>query len=444
MLTDDHHPWWWEFARIEFYPLTIDTIFASVVLIVLLISSALVSGAEVAFFSLSSSYKKKLEKDKDNKNFKRVLSLLDIPEKLLATILIANNFINIGIIILFSFVFSNFINFNDFEAFEFVFKVVIITFLILLFGEIIPKVFASQYPLKFACFMSLPLYISEKLFRPLAKLMVLITSSLQRKFKSYNKNISIKDLSHAIDLAAEEIVEEKEMLESIVKFSSIEIQEIMCPRVNVEAVDIEISFSSLKATIVDSGFSRIPVFKNNLDNIKGIIHVKDLIPYVQSNILEWSKLIRKPYFVPEHKKINELLVEFKSNKNHIAIAVDEYGGTSGIITMEDILEEIVGEIYDESDIDEKYFEQLDENTYFFIGKVQLNDFYKILNIPKTSFEYIKGDADSLAGLLLEIKKSLPHKGEQINYKNFTFIVESVDKKRIKKIKVIKKHVFEKR
>lgn len=431
------HPLIWNIFEINIFPTEI--FITAIVLIILLLFSALISGSEVAFFSLSPVQKKRIESNSNSRN-KKINALLKIPERLLATILIGNNFVNVGIVILSSYFFSTIIDFNDNKTLEFIFHVVVITFLILLFGEIIPKVFATQYALKFVKFMVYPLSFLEYLFRPASNLLINSTSFIQKRLLKRRKDISIHELSHAIELTSEEIVEEKEMLEGIVKFSNIDVEEIMCARVDIAAIEYKTEFAKLKSEIVEMGFSRIPVYNENLDNIRGIIYIKDLISHIhEKSNFHWQKLIRPPYFVPESKKINQLLTEFKNHKNHLAIVVDEYGGTSGLITMEDILEEIVGDIQDESDINEKNYEKQSDGSYIFNGKLQLNDFYKIFDIDENSFDEIKGDADSLAGLLLEVKGEIPSKYEKIKLKNFKFKIMSVDKRRIKRIKVSHKN-----
>ena len=416
-------------------PVSFDVFIAFVIVLFLLISSALVSGSEVAYFSLSPAELNKLRRSK-LKIDQSVLRLLGIPDRLLATILVANNFINIGIVIISAFITSKLFNFSGPAAFGFIIQVVIITFLLLFFGEILPKVYASRYAVKFSKLMAKPLDISEKIFRPINSFLIYSTSIVNKKFMQKRKNISIAELSDALELTQHDISEDKKILKGIVKFSNIYVKEIMKSRVDVVSVDITTKFKDLMSIINNSGYSRIPVYENTFDNIKGILYIKDLLPYIhKSGFFKWQSLIRPPYYIPESKKINDLLKEFQINKIHMAIVIDEYGGSSGIITLEDILEEIVGEITDEYDYEESIYTKIDENQYIVEGKILLNDFYKILNINEDVFDDIKGEADTLAGLILELRGEIPRKDEKISYKNFVFKVISVDKRRIIKIHV---------
>lgn len=405
------------------------------IVLFLLISSALVSGSEVAYFSLSPAELNKLRRSK-LKIDQAVIRLLGIPDKLLATILVANNFINIGIVIISAFITSKLFNFSGPAAYGFIIQVIIITCLLLFFGEILPKVYASRYAVKFSKLMAKPLDISEKIFRPINSFLIYSTSIVNKKFMQKRKNISIAELSDALELTQHDISEDKKILKGIVKFSNIYVKEIMKSRLDVVSVDITTKFKDLMSIINNSGYSRIPVYENTFDNIKGILYIKDLLPYIhKSGFFKWQSLIRPPYYIPESKKINDLLKEFQINKIHMAIVIDEYGGSSGIVTLEDILEEIVGEITDEYDYEESIYTKIDENQYIVEGKILLNDFYKILNISENVFDDIKGDADTLAGLLLELRGEIPGKDEKISYKNFVFKVISVDKRRIIKIHV---------
>ncbi|RUT73220.1 gliding motility-associated protein GldE [Ancylomarina longa] len=404
-------------------------------MVLLLFCSALISGSEVAMFSLSPQQISDIEFEENQKS-KKLLQLLKIPERLLATILIANNFVNVGIVILSSFTTNALVDFSKAPGIGFVVQVVIITFLLLLFGEIIPKIYASQTSVRFSKLMALPLFYLEKLFRPLSIILIKSTSLVNKRI-SKKQNISMGDLSQALELTADEITEEIEILEGIVNFGNINVEEIMQSRMDVIAVDVHTSFSKLKSVIIESGYSRIPVYDGNLDNVRGILYVKDLLPHHHKpNTFRWQTIIRPPFYVPETKKINDLLEEFQTKKNHMAIVVDEYGGTAGIITMEDILEEIVGDITDESDDEKKTFTIEEDGSYLFEGKTLLNDFFKIMDLESDIFDDIKGDADTLAGLLLEMKGEIPHKKEEFQYKFFQFIVEAVDNRRIKKIRLI--------
>ena len=415
-------------------PLTISIIIEFLILIVLLLCSALISGSEVAFFSLNPKEINKLKNSKSKTNH-NILRLLEIPNKLLATILVTNNFVNVGIIILSSFITNSLIDFSNAVTLGFIFQIVIITFILLLFGEILPKVYASQYRLRFAHIMAYPLIVIESIARPINAMLISSTSVIKKRFDG-KQNISIDELSEAINITSDNIPEEKKILKGIVKFGSIDVKEIMRARIDVVAVNIDTKYKNLLSIIVESDYSRIPVYEETFDSVKGVLYVKDLLPYINNDDnFEWQKLIKPPYFVPETKKIDDLLEEFQKNKIHMAIVIDEYGGTSGIITMEDIIEEIVGEINDEKDTEEFRYHKIDIHNYIFEGKTLLNDFYKITNTSDEYFNEIKGESESLAGLLLEIKGELPKKGEIINYKQFEFTIDTVDNRRIKKIKV---------
>nr|WP_320118312.1 gliding motility-associated protein GldE [uncultured Marinifilum sp.] len=404
-------------------------------MVLLLFCSALISGSEVALFSLSPQQVNDIESEENHKN-KRLLKLLRLPEQLLATILIGNNFVNVGIVILSSFITNSLVDFSNAPTIGFLVQVVIITFLLLLFGEIIPKVYATQTSVRFSKFMAFPLYYMEKIFRPLSIILIKSTSIVNKRI-SKKQNISMGDLSHALELTADEITDEMEILEGIVNFGNINVEEIMKSRVDVIALDVRAAFGKVKSTIIDSGYSRIPVYDGTFDNVRGVLYVKDLLPHHHKpNSFRWQSIIRPPYYVPETKKINDLLEEFQTQKNHMAIVVDEYGGTSGIITMEDILEEIIGDITDESDEEKETYTLEKDGSYLFEGKTLLNDFFKIVNLDSETLEDIKGDADTLAGLLLEIKGDIPQKKEAFKYKTYQFIVEAVDNRRIKKIRFI--------
>jgi len=362
--------------------------------------------------------------------------MVKMPERLLATILIANNFVNVGIVIISTYMNSRLFDFSSHPFFGFIIEVVIITFMLLLFGEIIPKVYANQYATSFVVFMVRPILFLEKVFRPLSTLLINSTSFINKRFQTKKQNLSIDDISHALDITEDKITEDKKILKSIVKFGNIDVKEIMKSRVDVIAVDTLIRFKKLLSVIIDSGYSRIPVYEDNFDNIKGILYIKDLLPHLQKDDkFEWQNLSRQAYFVPETKKINDLLGEFQSKKNHMAIVVDEYGGTSGIVTLEDILEEIVGEITDELDEDDIVFEKLNNNTFVFEGKTLLNDFYRIIECENDVFEELKGDAETLAGVVLEYKGEIPKKNETIKILNFDFTILAVDNRRIKKIEI---------
>ncbi|TKG88916.1 gliding motility-associated protein GldE [Puteibacter caeruleilacunae] len=402
----------------------------------LLFISALVSGSEVAFFSLNPADKDEL-KSRKTRSAGLVLKQIDSPQKLLATILVANNFVNVGIVILSSWITNSLLDFTGNHVLGFIFQVVVITALLLLFGEIIPKVYAAQHPKGFSLLMAGPLNVLEKIFRPVNTLLISSTSFVNRRFKKHKQNISIDDISEALELTSnEDLKQDKDILEGIIKFGNISVDEIMRSRVDVVALELKDDFMKALSVINESGFSRIPVYSESFDNVRGILYVKDLLPHIhKGKTFKWQSVIRPPFYVPETKKIDDLLEEFQKNKVHMAIVVDEYGGTSGIITLEDILEEIVGEISDEYDEDEKYYTKIDDKHYQFDGKILLNDFYKVLNCPDDIFDQIKGDADTLAGLILEIKGDIPEKNETITYGNFLFSIEAADDRRIKQIKV---------
>ncbi len=414
-------------------PISFTLIIGFIIIIVLLMASALISGSEVAFFSLSPSNINTIKRS-DLKKDKIILKLIKKPEKLLATILIVNNFVNIGIVILSSFLSNSLFDFSNSPVWGFIIQIVIIAFLLLIFGEILPKILATQRPVGFAKFMALPIIILTKIFNPLNTILINSTNIVNKKFAKKKQNISLNDLSQALDLTSEDLKDDKKILKGIVKFSNIDVKEIMVSRLYVKSVDIKTDYSKLLDLIVETGFSRIPVYDSNFDNVKGVLYIKDLLSHIhKGNSFKWQSFIRHPYYIPETKKINDLLEEFQLKKIHMAIVIDEYGGTSGIITLEDVLEEIVGEINDELDDVEKVFTKVNNNTYIFEGKTLLNDFYKIFNIEDTVFNDVKGDADTLAGLILELTGEMPQAHEIIECDDFNFKVKSVDNRRIKQI-----------
>ena len=422
--------------NVAFYPAEPGSILAIFIVLILLVGSALISGSEVAYFSLSPTDKQNLE-DRDTRNSRAVLELIRKPVRLLGTILITNNFINVGIVIISSFVMNRLINFGTSKTLQFMTQVVIVTFILLLFGEILPKLYANLYASRFAQFMAYPLKFLEKLFDPISSMLIYSTSMVNRRLARKKQNISMDDLSEALELTSKDISEEKNILEGIIKFGNIDVKEIMKARIDVVSADIKTNLDELISIAIDSGYSRIPIYDKTFDNVKGILYIKDLLPHIhKSKNFKWQSLIRPLYYVPENKKIDDLLNEFQTKKIHMAIVVDEYGGTSGIITLEDIIEEIVGEITDESDEDEVFFDQLSGNEYLFDGKILLNDLYKILETEDDIFESVKGDADTLAGLILELKGDFPDRGEKTSFRNFEFIIEAVDKRRIKQIRLI--------
>ncbi len=419
--------------NIQFHPITFSIAISIVIVFLLLLSSALISGSEVAFFSLNAADKEKLRKK--GKTNKRVLKNLENPEKLLATILSSNNFVNIGIIILSAHITNNLFTIENSQVLEFGLQVVLITFLLLLFGEIIPKVYATHFALGFAKFMAFPIQTLEKIFRPINSLLIYSTSFVNRRLQKHRKKISMHEISQALELTSDkELSEEKDILEGIVKFGNKSVDEIMKPRVDVIALDIKTNFSQVLRLINNSGYSRIPVYINSFDTVSGILYIKDILPHAhKGNSFKWQTLTRAPFYVPETKKISALLEEFQKSKVHLAIVVDEYGGTSGIVTLEDILEEIVGDITDEFDDEENFFSKISDNKFMFDGKVLLGDFYRIMDCNDDVFDEVKGDADTLAGLILELKGEIPLLHEKINCKEFNFTIEEVDNRRIKQI-----------
>jgi len=419
---------------ISFYPITFGVIFGFIILIILLALSNLVSGAEAAFFSLSPANLKYIGDNKSKTN-SLILELLEKPEQLLASILIANNFINVGIVILSAYLTNIVVDFSQAPILGFVFQVVVITFILLLFGEIIPKVLATSKALPFSRFMSFPLFVIGKLFKPFTYLLVSSTAQMNRRFSS-RRNISLDELGDALDITSGQHPAEEKILRGIVNFGHTEVSEIMRPRLDVVAIEVTKGFNKLKSIVIESGYSRIPVYENSFDEVRGVLYVKDMIPYIDNpDDFNWQKFIREPYFIPESKKINVLLSEFQTNRIHLAIVVDEYGGTCGIVSLEDILEEIVGEISDESDEEVSLYTKIDEHNYVFEGKILLNDFAKVVNVDDSVFDDVRGEAETLAGVILEMMGALPKKNDTITHKFFKFTIDSVDNKRIRRIKV---------
>jgi gliding motility-associated protein GldE len=423
-------------SQIQFYAPGISAIICLVASLFLLLMSAFASGSEIAFFSLTP--KDLSELDSDNVKDKKILMLREDSERTLATILITNNFINVTIIMLLNYFFSQIVDFGAAYWLHFLVVTVLLTFLLLLFGEIIPKVYSRVSPLAFCRRVVNGILFFRQLFWPIGTLLLGSGIIAERFVQRREYDISADELEQALDMTdKEEIRDEKEMLEGIIRFSDEMVKEIMTSRQDIVDIDIKSSFKDVIDNIVENNYSRIPVYQGSIDNIRGILYIKDLLPHLSKPAtFRWQSLIRPPYFVPETKKIDDLLRDFQENKVHIAIVVDEFGGTSGIITLEDILEEIVGEINDEYDEEEKSYTRINANTYIFEGKTLLSDFYKILDIDDETFEDVEGDADSLAGLLLEIKGDFPELHERLDYKNFTFEVTELDGHRISKIKVV--------
>lgn len=406
-----------------------------VVLGILLFGSALMSSSEVAYFSLGPEDIEKLKINK-SKRAKTALRLVSMPDKLLSTILVANNTVNIAVVLLAAYLSARTFDFSSYPLLGFIIEAIGITFLLLIFGEIMPKVYATHNQIPTALFMAIPMMVLEKTFRPVASLLILSSAFVKKRTGAMSSNISMDDLSDALELASEDINEDEKILKGIVNFGNINVSAIMCPRIDVTAVDIKLGFSKILSIITESGFSRIPVYSGSFDSVKGILYAKDILPYVNSpDNFNWQTLLRPPYFVPETKRINDLLKEFQVKKIHMAVVIDEYGGTSGIITLEDILEEIVGEITDESDEEETMFRKIDEKSFIFEGKVLLNDFFKIIEADDDPFEEVRGESETLAGLILELTGEIPQKDQVIKYKNFIFRIESADKRRVKEIHV---------
>ncbi|WP_273273856.1 gliding motility-associated protein GldE [Maribacter polysiphoniae] len=415
-------------------------------LIILLFCSALISGAEVAFFGLSPTDINTIEQDKTAKG-NIVVKLLERPKKLLATILIANNAINIGVVLIFNLIgdtlFSN-INYFlfNFISVRFLLEVVVATFLILMFGEILPKVYANRNRVSFSHFMAYPLKVLDFLFSPLSLPMRSSTIYLNKRLGTHKSSLSVDHLSQALELTSEgdTTKEEQKLLEGIVSFGNTDTKQVMRPRIDLFALSEDMKFPDVLSEIKKQGYSRIPVFSENMDNVLGVLYVKDLLPFIDRKSFNWISLIREPYFVPENKKLDDLLLEFQEKKNHLAVVVDEYGGTSGIVTLEDIIEEIVGDISDEFDDEDLVYSKLDDYNYVFDGKTALKDFYRVVKMDDDGdFEEQKGESETIAGFVLEIAGSFPKKGDKVEFKNYEFIVESLDKKRLKQIKVILPH-----
>lgn len=422
------------------HPLVISTPFITsiVVLLILLMCSALISGAEVALFSLTKS---NLDEGLENKSptMQIIASLLERPKKLLATILVANNFINIAIVLLFAYIGETLFRGISSTLIRFLVEVVSATFLILLFGEIIPKIYASRNSVKFSSFMARPLRVLDVVFSPLSLPMRFVTIKIQDKFGKQRSNLSVDQLSQALELTNEEDTtkEEQKLLRGIVSFGNTDTKQVMRPRMDLFALSVQTPYETIIKAIIDNGYSRIPVYEESIDTIKGVLYVKDLLPHLNKKTFDWTTILREPFFVPENKKLDDLMVEFQTKKVHLAVVVDEYGGTSGLVSLEDIIEEIVGDISDEYDDDDLVYTKLNNNNYSFEGKTPLKDVYKIVGIGDDAalFEARKGEAETLAGFVLEISGGFPRIGSKINFENYVFTVEALERKRIKQIKI---------
>lgn len=407
------------------------------IVLILLLCSGFVSASEIAFFSLTPNDRSAIDEEKHPSD-KKVVELLDDSERLLATILISNNLVNVAVIIILYFCFDKTIDFGQAKWLEFLVMTVLLTFLLLLFGEVIPKIYSSQHALAFCRFAAPKLQILSKIFWPLSKLLIRSKVITNRLVNHEEDLLTVDDLEKAMELTdKKDIAEESNMLKGIIRFGGEMAKEIMTSRVDIVDLDIKASFKDVLACIVSNNYSRIPVYQDTQDNIKGVLYIKDLLPHLgKPQGFRWQTLIRPAYFVPETKMIDDLLRDFQRDKVHMAVLVDEFGGTSGIVTMEDILEEIVGEINDEYDDEEKPYQRLNQNTYIFEAKTLMSDFTKIIGLDDSYFETVEGEAETLAGLLLEIKGEFPVQGERIEYKRFTFDVLEVDQRRIVKVKVI--------
>ena len=407
-------------------------------LIILLIFSGIISGSEVAFFSLTRNQLVS-ENKKDQSSLDKIRKLLDKPKRLLATILIANNFINIAIVLLFASLEGLYLSGIESPIIVLIIQVGLITFLIFFFGDILPEIYAIRNVLKFSLFMAKPIFFMDRyllffLTIPMSRL----TGFMESKLAHRGNEFSVDKLSQAFELTSDDetTLDEQKILKGIVSFGNIETRQIMCPRIDVFAINNKINMNKIIPLILEKGFSRVPVYEESLDRIKGILYIKDLLPHINKKDFDWLKIIKPPFYVTENKKLDDLLMEFKQKKIHLAVVVDEYGGTSGIITLEDVIEEIVGDISDEFDDDNLNYSKLDERTFIFDAKIGMNDFYKVieLNDPK-EFEETKADSESLAGFLLEVAKEFPETGQQIFFRKYKFIIESANKKGIKTVKI---------
>lgn len=420
-----------------FQPFSLEIGIAIFLAIALLICSALISGSEVAYFSLSPSERDILDNEKSPTS-DRALRLLSLPHRLLATILIANNFVNIGVVVLSSFIVARGLNFSAYPAwFAVAVQVGVVTFLLLLLGEVIPKVYATVKGMSVIRFMALPLSVLLKICYPLSSLLISSTNVINKRIKKRQSDYSVDELEHALELTKDDETtpDEQKILKGIVRFGNTDVKQIMTPRTELMAFDFRTPYTELLTELLEEGYSRVPIYKESIDQVLGILYLKDLLPHAESTDLEWQSLVRSPYFVPENKKLDDLLKEFQTLKVHMAVVVDEYGGTSGIVTLEDIIEEIVGEITDDFDDEDIFYSKLDEQNYIFEGKTPLVDLYKILDIDGENFEDVKGESDTLAGFMLELSGKILSKNEKVRFENYLLTVEAADKRRIKRIKL---------
>ena len=417
---------------------TVNAVIGLVILCLLLVASALISSSETAYFSLQPADIDSLESMTDPKS-QLVLQLRENPKMLLATILIGNNFVNVTITLLATYIVSEMFDMANHPAAAFIMELVVVTSLVLLIGEIIPKILAAKKPVRFARFMARTLQVLIVLFKPLSKLLVNSTSFMDKHLERKKADISMDDLSTAVNIATESStpLDEKNMLKGIASFTEKEVSNVMKPRIDIVAVEVGMPFREMLDTVIKSGFSRIPVYEESLDKVSGILYVKDLLPYLDVQTFEWRMLLRPAFFVPENRKINDLFQDFREKKIHIAIVVDEYGGTSGLITMEDVIEEIVGEINDEFDNvkQEQHYTKIDDSTYLFKAQTSIVDFCKVFNLDEDYFEEQQGEADTLAGLVLEIEGRIPEIGFSFDVEKFNFEITDADPRKIIQIKV---------
>lgn len=416
-----------------------EAVITIVILFIMLAVSGLISGSETAFFSFQPADFDELKRN-HGKRGKKVISLRNKPKELLATILISNNFINVGIVVISTYLTTLLFNLKSHPALTFLVQIVIVTSFLLIFGEILPKIFANKKPVYFSLFMVETIAVLMWFFKPLSLILVKSTAVIDKRLMAKKISVSMSELSDAIDMTVDDSTpeEERKILKGIATFGEKEASEVMRSRVDVTAIDTETLFHEVIKMVTESGYSRIPVYKENLDHVEGLLYIKDLLPLIEKQEeLKWKPLVRPAFFVPENKKINDLLQEFRSRKIHMAIVVDEYGGTSGIITLEDILEEIVGEISDEFDVEDEVFhyKKLNTYTYLFDAKTPLNDLCKILEIDDDIFDNDRGESDSLGGLVLELEGKIPEKGEKIKFRQFTFEIVDADVRKINKIRI---------
>lgn len=425
-----------------FNPISFDVAMAFIAMAILLICSALISGSEIAFFSFST---KEIEefKNSNDRAEQKLYKLISAPKELLATILISNNFVNISIVILSTLVMNKWINTEEIsETYLLFIQLVVVTFLILLIGEILPKVYASNNGKSIAKFMAVPLIALNKILYVPNKILLSSTSFIDKRITKKGMDLSVNDLEHVLELTHDNdtTADEKKMLEGIVKFGSTDVKQIMVPRMDMFALNINSSFKEVMDLIIENGFSRVPVYEETSDNVKGILYIKDLLPHFDEDNFNWQELLRPPFYVPENKKIDDLLSDFQNDKIHIAVVVDEYGGTSGLVTLEDVIEEIIGDISDEFDDDNIVYSKIDDNNYVFEAKTALVDLYKILKIEGEDFEQAKGESDTIGGFLIEQAGKILLKNEKVNFGNYIFTIESSDKRRIKQVKITIKNI----